>query len=460
MANLAVFGEQMRKNFSYAAIVGSVLALSGCMEAPVFENLANVKPVAFVKEKLSSNDAGGAHLSGADGTGLSSANSGEGSDIIAALATRRSVLEPGSEYASLSSKLMDSSAGVAQAELRAAKLRSVARNSNWLPTVGPSISLNALGELASGLLVEQVLYDNGRKKAERAFAAADVEVSAVALSQDANDRVFTGLKLMVSEAQAREKAEMAESGLGRMREFNRVISERVRGGLSSLSDQRVVQSKVATMDHEASNHREGQRSFASELASMLNASSAPELTQARGVRLPAADNEPLEVTRARAEAIRAQAEEKVERAGLLPTLSAGGILGKKNSASVDYEGTGLGLGTKAAIEASKARAQAAQAKVNQARQEASRKRARTQSDLEALQRKERDASDIVQRARANYRLYQDQFEAGKKTVMEVLSVYEEMVRSEMDLIDIRYDAVLAQLELARQLGALANGSEI
>lgn len=445
----------MRKGLSVCILIGATTALSGCMDAPLMSKLSDVKPVAFVRDQMA---APAPMVTGAPQ--LAAANSDSGSEIISGLISRRSVLDAGSPYDTLASTLLETSSGVAQAELRAAKMRSVSRDKNWLPTIGPSISLTSLGEFAAGLLVNQVLYDNGKKKAEREFAAADVEVAAVVLAQDENDRVHSGLELLVVAAEAREKTAMAQSGLGRMREFNRVVGERVRGGLSSLADERVVHSKISEMEHEAATHSEARDSAISELRSMMSGHSVPELSAPSGIKLASSSLETLDVVRARAEAKRASAEAHVERASLLPTLSATGLIGKNSSAALDYEGSGLGLGTRAEMEASKAREGAALALVGRAQETAARQRSRLDSSLQALSRKERDAADLVQQSRANYRLFQDQFEAGKKTVMDVLSVYEQMVRDELKHIDVKYEIVQTQLEAARLAGVLANGAEI
>ncbi len=445
----------MRKGLSICIVIGATTALSGCMDAPVMSKLSEVRPVAFMRDQMAATPAVDAGASQ-----LAAANTDTGSDIISGLIARRSVLDAGSPYDQLASTLLETSSGVAQAELRAAKMRSVSRDKNWLPTIGPSISLTSLGEFAAGLLINQVLYDNGKKKAEREFAAADVEVAAVALAQDENDRVHSGLELLVVAAEAREKSVMATSGLGRMREFNRVVSERVRGGLSSLADERVVHSKISEMEHEAATHREARDSAIDELGAMMSGHSVPELTEPRGIKLSSSSLESLDVVRARAEAKRAAAEARVERASLLPALSATGVLGNNGSASLDYEGSGLGLGTRAEMDASKAREEASLALVGRAQETAARQRSRLESSLEALQRKERDAADLVQQSRSNYRLFQDQFEAGKKTVMDVLNVYEQMIRDELKHIDVKYDIVQTQLEAARLAGTLANGAEI
>ena len=450
----------MRARLKTVLLLGAAALLAGCMEGvPALGRLSELQPVALFKGDGTTTQGTVREAQDTSLSTLTAANAGTPSPIISALQTRRSVLTPNSPYAQVAQAVIATSSGVAEAELRASKLRAIARSKNWLPTIGPSISLNALGELAAGLLVEQVIYDNGKRRAERAFAAADVEVSAVALSQDVNDRLAAGLTLYLSETEAREKAQMAERGLGRMREFDRVVTARVSGGLSSLSDQRVVRSAIAELEQETSTHFEAAESARAELASLTGYAELPALDQAIGIGR-VADLAPLDVVRAEAEAVRAVAEAQVERAGLKPALTASGLIGTAPDANLTIGGAPLGFGTQAEIEASRAREAAAKAQIAKARETAARREARLTSRLTALQRQERDAADLVQQTRANYRLFQDQFEAGQKTVMDVMNVYRQMIREELKHIDLKYEIVLTQLELARASGALANGADI
>jgi len=329
--------------------------------------------------------------------------------------------------------------------LRAAELKAVARSKNWLPTIGPSISLTSLGQLTAGLLIDQVLYDNGKRKAERAFAVADVDVAAVALSQDVNDRVATGLSLYVGAAQARDKAQMSDRGLGRMREFGRVVSERVKGGVSDLSDERVVQSKISEMSFQADAQREAASSAMAELSHMTAGAGLPKLARGTEISTAAPTSPTLTILRAQAEATRAEAEAKAARAGLLPTLRVGGVLAKESTSGASYEGSGLGFGTAADMRAIGASAAASAARVAQVSEQSARSISRQESQIAALKRQTRDA---------------DQFEAGERTVMEVMSVYEQMVQSELKHIDLSYEMVLSQIELARLRGNLVRGGDI
>lgn len=441
-------------------LIGVTALLCGCGEGVSgLSKLSDVKPVAFMRG-LSGGGAASPDNSDQQ-PNLARANQDASSAIIDGLLARRTVLSSNSPYAPVAKTMLETSSGLAQAELRASKMRSVARSKNWLPTIGPSITLSSLGELAAGLIVDQVLYDNGKRKAERAFAAADVEVSAVALSQDVNDRLHTGLTLYITAAEAHEKAGMAARGLSRMQEFNRIVSVRVSGGLSSLSDQRVVRTKLSDMDQEASTHREAERAALSEFSAMTGGKTATPLTQAYAISVPPAQLTALEVLRAEGEATRSVAEAKAARAGLLPSLSAGGTLGVADSAGVTFGGiANLGVGTSAEIEALKAQERAAGARVVLAKETAARKSARLQNELKALIRQERDTAGLVQQTRTNFRLFQEQFEGGQKTVMDVINVYEQMVQSELKHIDLKYEITLTQLEMARNAGALADGTDI
>ena len=99
------------------------------------------------------------------------------------------------------------------------------------------------------MLLEQVLFDNGRRKAERAFAAADVEVAAVTLSADMNDRVKSALSLYVSGLRGDEKAAYAHRAIRTMRDFERVVVERVNGGVSDRPISMWCSPKSVAIEH-------------------------------------------------------------------------------------------------------------------------------------------------------------------------------------------------------------------
>ncbi|SLN19467.1 Outer membrane efflux protein [Aquimixticola soesokkakensis] len=448
------------KRISATLLFAAPVLLSACMGGEG-AGLANLRPVAAARAMVSGAPSAQTVATPAQDTSIFANPTGQKqpSPIVTSLQARNSVLISGSDYQAIVTAVLQSASGATAADLKAARLRAEAREKNWLPTIGPSISLTSLGDLVANIIIEQVIYDNGRRKAEREFARADVEVAAVGLSEAVNDRLAEALTLYISAAKARDKSAMAATGTSRMLEFQRVVTARVDGGVSNPSDLQVVRSKVADMESLTSTQSEASNTALAELSAMTTRRiGLPAAIQP--MPLPQADLPALSVLRAQAEAERTRAEADIARASALPTLGASAAVGSSNTAGLSVDGAGLGFGTAASREAAQYSAQAAQARVIDAREDATRLRARLESRLTALARQDGDEAALVQQTRANFRLFFDQFDGGQRSVMDVVNVYEQMIHQELEHLDVQYEIVLTQLELARLTGTLANGSDI
>ncbi|MDU8927484.1 TolC family protein [Alisedimentitalea sp. MJ-SS2] len=381
--------------------------------------------------------------------------------IVSDLQERKSVLPQGSSFDLVSGPVLSANSRAAESELRVARLRAEAQSKNWLPTIGPSISLSSLGEVLTSLVIDAVIFDNGKKKAEREFARADVEVAAVSLAIDTNDRVNTALGLYVKGQEAREKAGLYERAVKDMKHFEYVMNERVKGGVSDLSDLSVIRHKLAKVQasHAASVEA------ASAAVAELNAMSIKKLGGVTGLSdfsVGRHDAQPLTVMLAEAEKTRTVAGAKIDRAGFLPGLKA--------SATVTKTGTsgglelapenGIGLGTAANLKAIKAAEEAAGRRVSQATEEANRRLAKHEARLAALSRQVGEASTLANQAKSNLDLFQQQYEAGQRQVMDVVGVYETWVSQEETRVGLKYEMALARIEIAREQGLLADGSDI
>ncbi|MEL7254843.1 MAG: TolC family protein [Pseudomonadota bacterium] len=384
------------------------------------------------------------------------------SQIIDTLLTRQSMLPRNSALSEVAGAALNASARASEAELRSAKLRAEAASKNWLPTLGPNISLTSMGDLVTSMLLEQVLFDNGRRKAERAFAAADVEVAAVALSQDMNDRVYTALSLYLTALRGTETAQIDARALGRMQEFERIVVGRVNGGVSDRADQRVVESKINAMKSSKSTAQEVAATAQAELRAMTGQSFDVALPGRMSLGAPAGGAAMLSVLKAEAEAGRSVAEAKVRRAGLLPGVSAS--VDVSDSDVVGALGTGLetplGFGTPAQMRAIEASKETAARRVGEAQETADRSQSRLRQRLISFQRQEAEAKQLAEQSRVTYRLFQRQFEAGQRSVMDVINIYEQLVDREREHVDAKYEVILIQLELARDFGLLADGDKI
>ena len=381
------------------------------------------------------------------------------STVIQGLLGRSSVLPADSAYARVTAAVLAANARAAETELRAARLRAEAASKNWLPTIGPNISLNSLGDIVSQIVVEQVIFDNGRKKGERAFAKADVEVAAVTLAEDTNDRVATGLDLYLLAAEGREAAQLHRATLREMEHFEYIMAERVRGGVSDMSDLNVIRQKLSEIRASiAANDEDAQTAIAE-----LNAMSIAPQDDVRGretLQISASAAQPLAVTRAEAEKERSIAQAQIDRANQLPGISAEAALGENSGGGITAGGTAIGLGTGARLKAIEAAKDAANRRVAQANEDSNRSLRKLDGQVAAKARQAREARGLTVQAKANLDLFRAQYEAGRRPVMDVVGVYETFAARQSSEVSLKFESLRLQIELARVQGVLANGDQI
>lgn len=384
-----------------------------------------------------------------------------GSALIADLQSRRSILPLGGPYAKIANSVLEADAGAAAAELRIAKLRSEAASKNWLPKLGPAVTLTSLNGLAAGILLEQALFDHGRRKAERAYAAADVEVAAVSLSAGINQRVFEGLSHHVNAERARAQAAVASRAVERMAGFADVMRQRVEGGLSDNSEQQVIAQKLAEMQATLGTDREAEMAAAAELAAM----SAAGAEGVRGIdHLPIAGNqaEPLSVVKARGEGTRTMAESKIARAGMMPSLTASADLTSDGlDPGLRLGGSGLlGMGTKAELAALDATGDVVTRRTNEAVETAQRRIVALEREIAGLQSRRANGAKVLAQTEGNLELFVEQYKLGRRTLLELVGQYDSYARLERDQTAIGYEIALIELEIARDRGLLVDGARM
>lgn len=380
------------------------------------------------------------------------------SEIIDQLRLRQSALSPSSAYGQVAAAVMANDARVAQAELQAARLRASAKSKNWLPSIGPSISLTSLGDFVANLVIEQVIFDNGRKKAERNFAKADVEVAAVTLVEGANQRVYDALTLYLDAQEGREISSLSETVLLDMRRFKWIMNERVKGGVSDMSDLNIINQKLAEIQ---SDQRRGVEKTATAMAE-LNAMSARPLDDVRGLGNIGAvvERDAISIVRARAEQTRDIAAIDMDRAGALPSISASASGGTTKPAMQIGTSGLMDFGTGDKLRAADAAKSATDRKVVQSIETANRAISALKQKLSAERNAAEEARVLTDQAKANLDLFQSQYEGGQRQIMDVVGVYETFARQQRAQTTHKYQAARLELAIARELGALANGDEI
>ncbi|WP_339108650.1 TolC family protein [Thioclava sp. GXIMD4216] len=385
----------------------------------------------------------------------------QSSAIIGDLASRRSVLPAGGAYDQVAKAVLGYQKSAAQSELVVKKLTAQAKSKNWLPTLKPGVSLTSLGDLATSIVLDQVLFDNGAKRAEREYAAADVELAAVNLSSDYNDKVYSALAHYIKARQAEAEGAAATQASNKLSEYDNIMRQRVEGGLSDMSEQRVLTQKLIDMQATEAALRDTARSEIAQLESMTGGAAVP----ARGIdalNIPDPLPDALSVKEAEGNRGLTVAEAKISRAGLLPGLSASASVGSgKPDAGVNLgTSSGFGFGTGDQLKALDAARQSAQQQVEQARQEAYQDVVTLKSKLTAAEAKQGRDANVVAEMEKSLALYTEQYRLGGRSLMELVNQFENYAEMRQDLAGQKYDIALIRLEIARRYGLLVDGSVI
>lgn len=450
---------------SLAGILMASVALTGCAKIsdikgnllPQAETYASTSPdQAPVEVTKASSEPAPKNLENIEVYG------GNRSSIIEGLIARRTHIGGGSAFDQVSRAVLASDARTAESELRAARLRARAEQFNWLPKIGPNISLTSLGDLVTQLVVEQVVFDNGRLKAERDFAAHDVEAAAVGLSQATNQRVATALTLYVNAARARSEKSVAAKSRSQMGHFVNIIQQRVDGGVSNMADLRVAESKMQELNADHARANESELTAMAELSAMAQRDMGS--VTGLGTLSPTAigGRTPLNVLLARAEGERQIAQAQMDRAAMLPGITAGGTVGEGGTGiGVGVSSDALaGVGTGAALEAVTASKDAARRGVQQAEEDNRRTIQRLQQRRASLQRQQAESQALVSEAQTTYQLFYDQFENSGRPIMDVVNIFENAVRLERDSVRLKYQLMEIEIELSSLYGNLVNGGDV
>ena len=81
-------------------------------------------------------------------------------------------------------------------------------------------------------------------------------------------------------------------------------------------------------------------------------------------------------------------------------------------------------------------------------------------DLTSAKRQLSEARALRKQAWNNFTLFRRQYEAGQRQVMDVVGVYESYARQQRRLLEIKYQIAQLKLQIARDLGLLADGAKI
>jgi adhesin transport system outer membrane protein len=315
--------------------------------------------------------------------------------------------------------------------------------------------------LVSSLTLSQGLIDNGRRKAERDFAAADVEVAAVGLSAAMNQRVFEGLGYYVQAERARAQAAVSQRAAGRLAGFEQSMATRVEGGLSDMSEKQVISQRYAEMQATVAGDQDAARNALSQ-ASALIGGPVDGLTGLDNLGNITSGPTPLAVLRKRGEGARTLAQANLSRADMMPGLTASAETdGTDVNPGLRLTGMGmLNAGSSATMQAIAQTATVVDRQNAEAAETAQRRLITLSGEIETLRGREAQGANVLTQTEGNLDLFNEQYKMGRRSLLELVSQYDSFARLERDQVSLRYEIALRQLEMARDLGVLVDGSRL
>jgi len=383
------------------------------------------------------------------------------SSLIRDLQSRNSVLPQGGPFAVIAEEVLAASKGAAAAELRVAQLKAEAKSKNWLPQIGPTVSLSSLSGLVASLTLTQPLLDNNRRKAERDFAAADVEVAAVGLAQAMNQRVFEGLTYYVQAQRAHAQAAVSRRAADRLLQFQDLMMARVEGGLSDMSEQSTIAQRLAEVQSQLASDAQTANTAEAQLAALTGR----PVRDMRGIdtlRDMRQGPPALTVLRRQGEGARVLAQVQLSRADMLPGLTASAdVSDKANTAGLRLTGLGIlnpGAGeTMQALEETKTVVARQNA---EAAETAQRRLVALSGEMAALNARAAQGAEVLARTEGNLDLFTEQYKLGRRSLLDLVTQYDAFAQAQREHTALRFDAALRSLEIARDLGLLVDGERL
>lgn len=397
---------------------------------------------------------------GLTGTAFSD-EEGRSTEVIRSLQGRSSALVSASAYAQVADAVLASYSGAEQTQLRMAQLRADARAQNWLPRIGPNLSLSGLSGLAAGISVEHGILDNGKRKAERDFAVADVDVAAIGMVSEVNQRVYDGISTYIQAERARDQAAVSRRAVERLGEFERIMSLRVEGGISDNSELRVIAQRVAEMKATLSSDSQSEANAMAALAAIAGDTNLSGIRGLQAINLAGLnESEALSVLRTRAEGNRAMAEARVGRAGLLPGLNGTIGLNMKGIDPGIKLGGAFGAGTRQELDALAASPELAERRTAAMAETAARRAVTLQNQIALLRDRQTQGAEVLRQTEGNLELFTEQYKLGRRTLLELVGQYDAFARTTRDQVSLSHEIALMELELARDRGLLVDGARL
>jgi outer membrane protein, adhesin transport system len=363
----------------------------------------------------------------------------------------------------------------AQADLAGTGVDVKIAYGGYQPQLQSSAGVGANQSYDYAMSVAQPLYDWGRTGANVSRAKAQMSAAEAALLDAAEKTALEAVQAHLSVRRSESLVAAAQENLTAHRRFTELAGDRTSGGVGDATEVELAGIHQGEAESALEDARGALRNARSVYYTRVGLEpsglgSIPELPLFMGAdrNVDAAALEAPAVVAARARQKAAQSAAKVERADLLPKISAEAYVRGNQRDNDPQTGVGLrvtgptlaGLSNFSRVEAANLQADSAKWAAEAARRDAT-MQARELFDHEpTLRGRIRILDAQLVKARALRDLYEDQFKIGERKVADLVNVQADVFRIERSLINARFDILDLQYKAAAALGYLVDALQM
>jgi adhesin transport system outer membrane protein len=267
------------------------------------------------------------------------------------------------------------------------------------------------------------------------------------------------LDLYITALEGGESQRLNREALLDMRRFRWIMNERVKGGVSDMSDLTILAQKIAEIESSMKDAQDKRGTALAELAAITDQNFS-DLNGIGSLDMSLDKIEPLSVVEAKVQSKRDQAAADMQRAGNLPSIVASASGGSNDIVGgIRTEGL-FDFGRKERNQALDAEEEALARRVQETEEASLRKIRSYETKLTAARRAYQEAVRLSKQAKSNLDLFQSQYEAGQCQVMDVVGVYETFARQQHTMNTQRFLAAKYEVLIAREYGVLVSGTQL
>lgn len=393
--------------------------------------------------------------------------------VLLLMAGAAAQAQPAPTFEQVLQSAMDSHPAIMGKRSSQAAARADQKGAEWLRYPTPSIeAATQSGGKDSGLMrIEQPLWSGGRITAAIDAAGSRLDAADAALNEAKLDLTLKVIAAYTEALRQKARQQFAQAGVDEHRKLLAMIRRRVEQEVSSLTDQRLAESRLYQADNDLSQITQ---TFQNALAQLAQLSGNPVAdVSGQGVSAPGA---PASLEAALSQALAysptlrrlvyeeeaANADIDSKRSVYMPQLSlrleknVGQGLAQSSSAMLVLQAQpGAGLSAGSGVDAAIARREAARMAREAAERGTNERITLDWNEWVAAQLRQENA--ILSRAMSAdvFESYTRQYVIGRKSWIDVLNAVREATQSQFALEDARTQAVAAGLRLRAQAGALA-----